>query len=559
MENTVTGLSNDLSGLTDDVNDLTTTVNGLTSDVGNLTTNLVNLANDVDALETDLDDLSDNLDANVNALLARIDTLEFFFTDSRDSNVYRTVQIGNQIWMAENLKYLPSVIGPGTGSNTDAYYYVNGYDGTSVSVAKATENYTTYGVLYNFSATMNACPEGWHLPSDTEWQQLEMYLGMTAEQANATGWRGTVEGGKLKEVGTVHWNSPNAGASNESGFTALPGGYRPNGGGFYDIRVGGSWWTSSNSEYDNYAWGRNLSYNSSKIDRNYNDKSSGFSVRCIKNASDDWTSLNNTPTTLEGYGITDATLANVLAQGNSANSQIIKDLAEPVYAQDAATKAYVDALETTVNTLETTVNTLLARIDALETFFNITDSRDGNVYRTVQIGNQIWMAENLKYLPEVNNGGSSYEEPRYYVYNYTGNNVDEAKATPEYKTYGVLYNWTSAQIACPAGWHLPSDEEWTILTDYLGGNAGGKLKEAGEDHWQSPNTGATNESGFTALPGGSYNSGYFDGIGFYGNWWSATEYGTNYAWYRDLLYNSSDVVGNSYYKSLGFSVRCVRD
>jgi len=416
-------------------------------------------------------------------------------------------------------------------------------------------------VLYNFSATMNACPEGWHLPSDTEWQQLEMYLGMTAEQANVTGWRGTVEGGKLKEVGTVHWNSPNAGASNESGFTALPGGYRPSGGGFYNIRVLGSWWTSSNSEYDNYAWGRNLSWDKSEIDRNINDKSSGFSVRCIKNAYDDWSSLNNTPTTLEGYGITDATLANVLAQGNSANSQIIKDLAEPVDAQDAATKAYVDALETNVNTLETTINTLLARIEALEIVNNgFTDARDGNHYNAVKIGDQIWMAENLKYLPSVNGSGQSSEAPYYYVYNYTSDNLDEAKARDEYKTYGVLYNWTAAQDACPTGWHLPSDAEWTQLEEYLGENAGGKLKEAGYDHWQSPNAGANNESGFTALPGGNRgNYGYFDLIGNDGNWWSATESSTDYAWYRLLIYDISSVLRNYYGKELGFSVRCVRD
>lgn len=91
------------------------------------------------------------------------------FTDSRDGKVYNIVTIGKQFWMAENLAYLPSVVDPGTGSYTEPYYSVYGYNGTDVAAAKATENYQTYGVLYNWPAAMTACPEGWHLPSDAEW------------------------------------------------------------------------------------------------------------------------------------------------------------------------------------------------------------------------------------------------------------------------------------------------------------------------------------------------------------------------------------------------------
>ncbi len=217
------------------------------------------------------------------------------FTDSRDGYTYQTVQIGSQTWMAENLKYLPSVVGPGTGSNSEAYCYVYGYDGTSISAAKATENYATYGVLYNWTAAMNGaessdanpsgvqgiCPDGWHLPSDAEWKQLEMYLGMSETDVNSTGWRGTVEGGKLKEAGTTHWADPNAGANNESGFTALPGGYRYSNGYFNDFRYYGSWWSST--EYDTTnAWPRYLYYSGSSVDRDYDLKSMGFSVRCLR-------------------------------------------------------------------------------------------------------------------------------------------------------------------------------------------------------------------------------------------------------------------------------------
>ena len=208
-----------------------------------------------------------------------------------------------------------------------------------------------------------------------------------------------------------------------------------------------------------------------------------------------------------------------------------------------------------------------------------TDPRDGKVYQTVVIGNQVWMAENLAYLPSVNmvaDGSEDAAGSYYYVYGYDGTNVADAKATDNYATYGVLYNWTAAmdgeassttnpsgiQGVCPAGWHLPSDAEWTELTDYLGGTsgAGGKLKETGTTHWVSPNTGATNETGFTALPGGYRGSrGAFGYIGYDGVWWSATELSAPNAWGRVMFLDYSSVSRFDYLKEVGFSVRCVRD
>ena len=208
-----------------------------------------------------------------------------------------------------------------------------------------------------------------------------------------------------------------------------------------------------------------------------------------------------------------------------------------------------------------------------------TDPRDGKVYQTVVIGNQVWMAENLAYLPSVNmvaDGSEDAAGSYYYVYGYDGTNVADAKATDNYATYGVLYNWTAAmdgeassttnpsgiQGVCPAGWHLPSEAEWTELTDYLGGTsvAGGKLKETGTTHWNTPNTGATNETGFTALPGGDRdNDGTFNDFGSIGYWWSATELNATNAWNRGMNLNYSNVSRNNDNKEVGFSVRCVRD
>jgi uncharacterized protein (TIGR02145 family) len=232
-------------------------------------------------------------------------------------------------------------------------------------------------------------------------------------------------------------------------------------------------------------------------------------------------------------------------------------------------------------TAETLTGSLLARIEALELSDvlnnGFTDTRDGNHYDVVKIGNQVWMAENLAYLPSVVGPSTgSQTTPYYYVYGYDGTVVADAKATTNYATYGVLYNWTAAmassasstsnpsgvQGVCPDGWHLPSDAEWTELTNYLEGTsvAGGKLKETGTTHWTSPNTGATNETGFTALPGGYRNyGGTFFNIGNYGFWWSATDFNSNYAWYRNMGYDISDVSRSNYFKELGFSVRCVRD
>jgi len=193
---------------------------------------------------------------------------------------------------------------------------------------------------------------------------------------------------------------------------------------------------------------------------------------------------------------------------------------------------------------------------------------DGNVYKTVNIGTQVWMKENLK-VTRYRNGSvigttpsatldvSSESTPKYQ-WAYNGNESSVV-------TYGRLYTWyvvTDSRNVCPTGWHLPTDAEWTTLTDYLGGAkiAGGKLKETGTAHWQSPNTGATNETGFTALPG-SYRSinGEFNHYGNYGGWWSSTEFNTYMAWPRYMTGIASYVGRYGYGKSIGFSVRCLKD
>jgi uncharacterized protein (TIGR02145 family) len=170
-----------------------------------------------------------------------------------------------------------------------------------------------------------------------------------------------------------------------------------------------------------------------------------------------------------------------------------------------------------------------------------TDPRDGRTYKNVRIGHQTWMAENLNY----NTGSGSW------CYENSNSNCT---------TYGRLYTWDAARTACPSGWHLPSDAEWTQLVNYLGGVsvAGGKLKST--TGWVSPNAGATNESNWSGLPGGAlFSNVHFDDIGYYGSWWSSTGYNAGNAWYRDLFYYYGIVYRDKSYKTIGFSVRCLRD
>ena len=168
---------------------------------------------------------------------------------------------------------------------------------------------------------------------------------------------------------------------------------------------------------------------------------------------------------------------------------------------------------------------------------SLTDTRDGKKYKTVTIGNQEWMAENLAYKPSIGN---------YWAYDNDNTNVAK---------YGYLYDWQTAKNVCPSSWHLPSDREWTVLTDHLGGQNESGTKMKSTSGWKDGGNG-TNESGFNAFPGGFLTIvGNFDFIGSSGYWWSSSEYSADYAIFRSVKY-----VSNYYfYKASGFSVRCLRD
>ena len=391
-----------------------------------------------------------------------------------DGNSYRTVQIGNTLWMAENLKTTRYLDGTAIPNVTDNDGWSNLSSGAYCWYNNDSSFKATYGALYNFTAalsTKSLCPNGWRVPQDFEWSDLTTFLG---DEATA--------GGKMKEAGTSHWLTPNKGATNSTGFSGLPGGERNNKGVFVNMTRVGFWWSYTMYGFE-YSYHRQLQYDHSSAYRDIRFSQNGMSVRCI--------------------------------------------MQEPEYGY-------------------------------------LSDN-DGNTYRTVQIGGQTWMAENLKTtkyrdgtsLPNISNDGL-WSSLSTGAYSWYGNDVKNKG------TYGALYNWLAvvdSRHLCPAGWHVPGDAEWSTLINLFGESvAGGKLKEKGTAHWISPNTGADNFSGFNGFPGGGrQGGGTFAFAGSQAFWWSTTAKSEIYAWSRYLSNYEAKASRYSDLKQSGFSVRCIKD
>lgn len=173
---------------------------------------------------------------------------------------------------------------------------------------------------------------------------------------------------------------------------------------------------------------------------------------------------------------------------------------------------------------------------------SVTDARDGKVYKTVKIGDQVWMAENLAFkTPE---GCSVYESVPDYV-----------------KSHGYLYTWQAATKACPEGWRLPSMQDWWNLSNGLGGDeqSGGKLKQAGTSEWKSPNTDATNSSGFTALPSGRSGDQAMEDFGYKAFFWTNVDDDDATSWCGALYSSRGDLALYPVEKKNGYSVRCIKN
>ena len=539
-----------------------------------------------------------------------------------DNNEYNTVPIGTQCWMKENLrttKYANgTAIAPGSStSNTTAYYYAPNGDNSNVA---------TYGYLYNWAAVMNGasssdanpsgvqgiCPTGWHVPSDAEWTQLTNYVSSQSQYvcgdntiakalASTAGWNTS---GTTCAVGNIPDNN------NKTGFSALPaGGYYGSYGSFGNSA---NLW-SATERNSTYAYGRNVHYTKANVSRDNGNKSYAFSVRCLRDATSggggETTQTGPTVTTgsVSAITSTSATVAgNVTADGNSAitacgvcygttaNPDLTGNHVEAagttgeftvnLTGLTAGTTYYVRAYATnSVGTAYGEAQTFTTTTDACNGVSSLTDI-DGNTYNTVAIGTQCWMKENLRTTKYANGTaiapGSSTSNTTAYYYAPNGDNSNVA-------TYGYLYNWAAVmngasssdanpsgvQGICPTGWHVPSDAEWTQLTNYVssqsqyvcGDNTIAKAL-ASTAGWNTSGTTCAvgnipdnnNKTGFSALPAGGYGGSYY-GFGSEAYLWSATEDSSTDAFYRILGYYDAGVYRYGDDKNNAVSVRCLRD
>jgi len=407
------------------------------------------------------------------------------FKDARDGKTYKTVKIGTQTWMAENLNY------EAKGSKC--------YDKKSANCAK-------YGRLYDWNTAMKVCPAGWHLPSKYEWQILEDFVGGNE-----------VAGKKLKAKSG--WNKYNpcdygecdgketmisGNGEDEYGFAVLP-----SGAGCVDLPFTGQY--------------------------GIDDKSMGVGDR-----GDMWTAWDNDAYYSFGRFST--------GHGHDIVCTVLTESPFPFMRGVRCVQGNVEEARAEVEKKAKAEKAKLFNPNIK--YGSMVDARDKITYKTVKIGNQTWMAENLNY----NAKGSECN----------GNNPLNCIK------YGRLYNWKTALKVCPKGWHLPSNAEWQKLVDFVGGNevAGKKLKaESGWNNDNATSGNGTDDYGFAALPGGN-NSEYFSNSSYVGNsgfWWSTSKNNIPNMNIEDIksikFYNSYEYTNfeECYEESLSYSVRCLQN
>jgi len=370
-------------------------------------------------------------------------------TDPRDGKTYRTVKIGDQVWMAENLNY-----------ETEKSYCYN----------DSTEYCAMYGRFYEWNAAMRACPEGWHLPLLEEFKTLVDALGDSA-----------MAGSKLKS--TSGWLNDLNG-TDDYGFTVLPIGGRSASGKYINKEWLADFWSSTESAVEfAYVMHVGANFNTAPLDMD-EGKYNAFSVRCLQGEND----------SLRSY----------------------------ILVEDSA----VAACKT-----EST--------DDCE-YGKLTDERNGQEYKTVKIGKQVWMAENL-----------NYETDESYCYN------DSA----EYCTkYGRLYTWSAALNACPTGWHLPSQNEGMTLYYSVGGRDTAAKMLKSVNGWNDDGAG-TDSFGFSALPVGDRDEfNDYENEGRFAGFWTSTEVNERYAAHIHLFYMDDDAaLSTTFNKRYAYAVRCVKD
>ena len=522
-------------------------------------------------------------------------------TDSRDGKIYHTVLIGNQCWMKENMNI-------GTHINSSQSQSNNGTI-EKFCYNDQESNCDVYGGLYQWAELMQyvstekaqgICPNGWHIPSYPETKTLAISLGGEDIQGGFS-----VVGSKMKSTGTIQdgsglWNQSSYHSSNASGFTALPSGYYYNNGyasgsfeGLHDLTF---IYTSSIQTYT----GRFMVLTKDMDDLvigGYDYPGNAMPVRCISNnlypennSAPTATNVRQTGNAAYGQSLTGVYTysdADNDPEGistyqwyrsddaNGTNEVLITNrIAKTYEIQSADMNKFIR-----FSVIPVASSGIYQGVEVKSTQYSgpvsagsytcgtpVSDTRDGHVYNTIQIGNQCWMKENLNIGVKID--GSSTQTNNGTVEKYCYNNQES-----NCNTYGGLYLWDEAmqysnndgsQGICPAGWHIPTETDFTLLMTFLGGDmvAGGKVKETTTDHWLSPNTGATNSSGFTALPGGyTFNNGWFNGVNGNANFWTSTAPNpspnpghVNIYYDHEIMY-----VNNSATAGYGYSVRCIKN
>ena len=457
-----------------------------------------------------------------------------------DGNIYKTVVIGNQEWMAENLKTTRFSDGTKIPSSQDDTLY-KGSEIATFSMLHAyckriqnTRYVDKYGLLYNWYAVSpiangnkNVCPTGWHVPSSNDWEELINYNAGPIYARNKlidTSWH--LEYEYSEDANEKKNNHLNFKPNNISGFSALPGGGIVELGEQYKLfpeSGSGWWWSSSINENE-------ISYNPNPfIESKY-------------------------------FYIGDDTIG--------------------VFSEDGYNDMSIRCLKDDINFIQKSENLKEKKLQTHQfKIGNLVKDIDGNEYKTVVIGKQEWFSENLKtskyndgsVIPEINDKESwkkNLQKKSAKAENKSDYNKSDARTIYGYKNENkvkeILYNWNAVNTKslCPIGWHIPSNDEWNILVDYLGGKevAGGKLKML-SSLWKYPNFDTINLVGFNGIPSGFIDENFSESYHEKEMeiWWSSTLHNEAYA-YGKTIYNEDDeVLSYMYNKNSGFPVRCLKN
>ena len=504
-------------------------------------------------------------------------------TDSRDGQTYKTVTIGSQTWMAQNLNF----------ETANSYCFND-----------STKYCEKYGRLYMWGAATTACPTGWHLPTKEEFETLFTAVG------------GQSTASKILKS-TSGWNNSGNGTDAYL-FSALPAGYR-NGGGEYISEGSQAYFWSSTESNSNFVFNIFLHYNSGKAEEYVNLKDVGFSVRCVKGESAEKMSSSSSGITPKSSSSvkssssakssssvaksssssvtpkssnsvkSSSSVASSSGVAKSSSSSVAPKSSSSVKSSSSSAKSSSSSVAksssssvklSSSSSAKSSSSSVVESGSSSSSVVNsvsigsFTDSRDGQTYKTVKIGWQTWMAQNL-----------NYKTANSYCYNDKDSNCSK---------YGRLYTWAAAmdsagkwsldgsgcgygldkrcaprypvQGVCPVGWHLPSVSEWnTLLTGYpVGGEstAGKVLKST--SGWKSSGNG-TDAYSFSALPAGirfpTVVRGVYDLEGNYAYFWSSTEFGDSHAYYMYLFYSSdgAELLDTDVFKNDAISVRCLKN